>query len=116
MSGIDEQIIEIPVCPVCDKRPPYWTVYVDGYAALWFYSKSYVEGKEEYMKNGFVGAGDGMKRRYVQGIPPEKLQRAVCMHTCHASIPLDYSVEVRDVLCKILRRDFPHNFKEFLSH
>jgi len=49
LSGVDEQFTDIPVCPICGKRPLFWSLYptIDGSDLegwIWFFS-------EEYMKD-----------------------------------------------------------------
>lgn len=52
MSGIDERVIDIPVCPECGKGPSYWSLFpkkteyaYDGWAIV--FSKAYL------LKEGF---------------------------------------------------------------
>lgn len=41
MSGMDEQVQDVPKCPKCGKIPQYWSVKVNDKSGLWFYSESY---------------------------------------------------------------------------
>jgi len=49
MSGIDEQSTSIPTCPICEKKPLFWSLYpttdgsdIEGW--MWLFSKEYIEG------------------------------------------------------------------------
>ena len=55
MSGIDEQIRDIPMCPACDNIPLFWVLYPnmeqnvkDGW--YWLFSDAYIERHTEYSK------------------------------------------------------------------
>lgn len=46
MSGVDEQNTDIPICPICEERPMFWSLYpiTDGSTNegwIWLYSKKY---------------------------------------------------------------------------
>jgi hypothetical protein len=55
MSGLDEQIIDIPLCPECGRRPGYWTIYIKGLPKIWFYSFTYMETHSSIMKPNIYG-------------------------------------------------------------
>jgi len=49
MSGIDEQIPDVPVCPICEGRPSFWILYptrtrTGKHGWYWLHS-------DEYLKN-----------------------------------------------------------------
>jgi len=48
MSGVDEQIRDIPICPVCGEKPDFWILYpnmertgVNGW--YWLHSDKYLD-------------------------------------------------------------------------
>lgn len=48
MSGIDEQIPDVPVCPTCGKKPSFWTLYptvrrTGKHGWYWLHSDKYLE-------------------------------------------------------------------------
>lgn len=48
MSGIDEQEIDIPICPECRERPAFWILYQNEEARgfggwFWLHSKTHME-------------------------------------------------------------------------
>ena len=63
MSGIDEQDMDIPICPVCEERPKYWTLYptTDGLATegwIWLYSKANVPSYTSRNRLNYYGSPD----------------------------------------------------------
>lgn len=55
MSGIDEQIQDIPLCPICRNMPHFWILYPTmeqdvGNGWYWIFSDEYLENKVKYTK------------------------------------------------------------------
>ena len=55
MSGIDEQIRDIPTCPLCNGVPSFWILYptmarngTDGW--YWLFSDAYLERNTKHIK------------------------------------------------------------------
>lgn len=60
MSGIDEQDADIPVCPVCRKKPLFWSLYptTDGNVeegGIWLFSDTHTRpaSLDKLANNGF---------------------------------------------------------------
>lgn len=48
MSGIDEQIPDVPICPICEGRPSFWILYpttrrTGKHGWYWLHSDKYLE-------------------------------------------------------------------------
>lgn len=48
MSGIDEHIPDVPVCPTCGERPSFWILYpckeqTGEFGFYWLHSDNYLE-------------------------------------------------------------------------
>jgi len=48
LSGVDEQILDVPICPVCGGRPSFWILYptierTGRYGWYWLHSDEYLE-------------------------------------------------------------------------
>lgn len=48
MSGIDEQIADVPVCPLCKERPSFWVLYptmvrTGEHGWYWLHSDKYLK-------------------------------------------------------------------------
>jgi len=61
MSGVDEQPTDIPICPVCEARPKYWSLYPNrvGSASggwMWLVAEEHqhLHGMKRIVSNGFV--------------------------------------------------------------
>ena len=55
MSGIDEQIRDIPICPICGNIPYFWVLYPNiqqdiGNGWYWLFSDAYLERNVDYTK------------------------------------------------------------------
>ena len=55
MSGIDEQIRDIPICPACENIPNFWILYPNtkqsiGDGWYWLFSDAYIERHTAYTK------------------------------------------------------------------
>lgn len=60
LSGIDEQDTDIPVCPLCEKRPLFWSLYptIDGDTkdgGFWLFSEKFMRTSNlnKLTSNGF---------------------------------------------------------------
>ena len=84
MSGIDEVLREIPICPVCGGRPDYWTIRgTRGIPVLWLFSEKY---RKKYSENygGSVQQCGEVRLEELRAVN-YKLANACCMGIgCHA--------------------------------
>jgi len=65
LSGLDEQSTDIPICPICEARPRYWSLYPNlegrtGHRWAWFVSEEYqgYTSKEQFIFYGLHNLDD----------------------------------------------------------
>jgi len=66
MSGIDEQISDIPDCPNCGERPNFWVLYPDAERTglngwYWLHSDKFLGGEHHFSKLSVKGGLGGIR-------------------------------------------------------
>lgn len=63
MSGIDEQNLSIPICPICEERPMFWSLYpIAGGSVsegwIWLYSTKHAPPHTDCNRLSYYGPPD----------------------------------------------------------
>lgn len=98
MSGIDEQCLDIPECPICKRMPNFWILYptmaqdaADGW--YWLFSDEYIVRNTKFSKltsnEGFHG-----RRTTLDGIVC-----IICSDNNHHKFVADHSLFQKVIQC-----------------
>jgi hypothetical protein len=113
MSGLDEQINEVPMCPSCKKIPGYWTIGVykntdtlDELYIVWFYSKYYImrAATEPYAKYRGEYREDRIKEIGIQNITKFDI---ACCSSCNKTFKLIEESFLSDILFRLFIQLYP---------
>jgi len=99
VSGIDEQILDTPLCPLCGNRPSYWTLSTELGAAIWLFS---VEYRFKYNED-FRGWGE-VKFGCLN--TPLTFIKAACMGGCGARLVIEEEPVLFEKLNRVLEKRF----------
>ena len=86
MSGIDEQLEDVPSCPLCNEKPAFWIltdgIHEDGVSNdashwVWYFQKDY--------KEAWTGKRPLDKRVQLMGASEEFLNTGIQAVTCRAT-------------------------------
>lgn len=103
MSGLDEQLNDVPICPNCGKRPDYWVTFVNGESVIWFYSNNYKKNRLGSPYNRYMC--EGKKLRLTR---ETILDKAQCFgNGCHTVFKIDKYPQLLKYLQRLFYRYFP---------